>query len=1121
MAFKLISSESLDVLAGELSANLYSGVSSVLDMPKIIIQSAGMQRWLSLRIADNLGITAGVEFYFLNGFFEEVIVSSYASAQAEKLDSLSPDHLKWLIFAVLSELKDEKIFKALNSYIQGDMLKQLQLAHKLAELYDKYTLYRADWLLSWAELGADGYSGEYKDGFWLAELWKIVKSKTKLLSVAELSTNCIEWLASTDFFYSPPVHLFGVSSMPPLYLQILTEASRHMDVYFYYLEVSHEYWGLVRSEKELLRKAGSNYEEGNSLLATFGDRNKDFLNLLTNYAADSGFVEKENEVYGSHNDVTDCQLPLMSRLQAGVRFMTQPVKKSVVASSDRSVQFHSCCGRMRQVQALYQSLLDCFNVDNSLKPKDILVLTPVIRDFVPYIRAVFGSVSRDSNKYIPFTISDRAVIDDNNVCRGLLSVLRLFSGRFKVSEVWNIYSDPIFFECNGGVTEELDDVCGWINKLQTHWGVDGEHKKSVNGIIDNECTWKEAEERLLLGYATGDQDTLFELRDGRKLLGVDVSGSIDALEHWLMFLAKIFDFKKRYSRVSTAVEWIDFTRSLLEGFYSQSGNQKQDILLILDELAQVFFDVGISLDELAFDVYFSEFSSALESVTSGTGFIMGGVTFCQFQPMRNIPGKIICMLGMDDGAFPRIIKPVTFDIAVKQRRLCDPSLKLDDQGGFLETILSVSEKLLIFYSGLGVKKGEELVPAVPIELLRDYIGRYYLDADGGNGVLDQLTISHPLQSFSNKYFVSEDGNKLTSYSVEDYNVAVKIISQGRKSTNDLVLAQSVDIAESIAVQPILSLAELIKFFQSPCRYYLQQECNIYMESLDQVLPEDAERLATDRGYKLHDIKYDILQKRISGAQKEDIFNSIEAARVLPIGRLGSDTFGRLYEETDALANVLSGINYSNSGDLAGNILVDICTDSMKNMGEVKLEYTLEALNDLESIKVNTFYYFSNSISWRNLISVWLKHLVYSAVLNENEYFESHLYNSSGKLEFGYSRFSFLEAQRSLQNYIFGYYTGLNCPLPVFKGASLEYGKQRTSSRSAKTVEEALLLASQKYRGSGFGTDYPDSKDQYIAKCYGSDFTDNAQNMEDFVYWAEKLVLPVYEFNRAKELGKGK
>ena len=1121
MAFKLISSETLDVLAGELSANLYSGVSSVLDMPKIIIQSAGMQRWLSLCIADKLGITAGVEFYFLNGFFQDVIVSSYASAQPEKFGSLSSEHLKWLIFSVLGEIHSEKTFSALHNYIQGDMLKQLQLAHKLAELYDKYTLYRADWLLSWEEYGAEGYNGEYKDGIWLAELWKIIKTKTKLSSVAELSAKCIDWLASTDSFYSPPVHLFGVSSMPPLYLQVLTEASRHMDVYLYYLEVSHEYWGLVRSEKELLRKAGSNYEEGNSLLATFGDRNKDFLNLLTNYAADSGFVEHENEVHGSHNDVTDCQLPLMSRLQAGVRFMTQPVKKSVVAIADTSVQFHSCCGRMRQVQALYQSLLDCFNTDDSLKPKDILVLTPVIKDFIPYIRAVFGSVSRDSNKYIPFTISDRAVIDDNKICRGLLGILRLFSGRFKVSEVWNVYSNPIFFESNGGQIEELDDVCYWINKLQTHWGIDGKHKKSINGIIDNECTWKEAEERLLLGYATGNQDKLFCLQNGQKLLGVDVSNSIDALEHWLKFLARIFDFKRRFSRVSKAVEWIDFTRSILDVFYSQAGSLRQDILFTLDELEQVFVDVEMSRDDLSFDVYFTEFSSALECVTSGAGFIMGGVTFCQFQPMRNIPGKIICMLGMDEGAFPRIVKPVTFDIAAKQRRLCDPSLKFDDQGVFLETLLSVSEKLLIFYSGRGVKKGEELAPAAPIELLRDYIGRYYLDADGGNDILGQLTVYHPLQSFSNKYFGSECSVNLISYSMEDYQVAQKILSNDSISYKELIPAQSSEIAESIIAQPILSLAELIKFYQSPCRYYLQQECNIYFEPMDEVLPEDAERLSTDRGYKLHDIKNYILHKRISGVQKDEIFNIVEATRVLPIGRLGSDAFEIIYKETEALVDVLSGIVCLNSNDLVGNLTVPVCDDSKDVLGEVKFEYTLDALNDLNGINVNIIYSFSSGISWRNLISVWIKHLVYSVVLNESEYFESHLYNSTGKLEFGYSRFSAVEAQGYLQNYILGYYTGLNKPLPVFKGASLEYVKQRKSSRGAKTVEDALWLASQKYKGGNFSADYPDSQDQYISKCYGRDFTETAQNTTEFLYWTEKLVLPLYEVNRAKELGRGK
>ncbi len=1117
MSFILINNESLDALALELSANIGKGVDGVLQMPRIIIQSAGMERWLALKLADRLGISAGVEYSFLHGFFEEVIVAAYAREHGIDIRLLDPACLRWRLFALLGETEGEIDFKTLNDYMQGDMLKRYQLASKLAEIYDRYTLYRADWLRAWEHDGGLGYAGLNREGYWLAELWLRLKKGTDQQSVAELSDLCVAWLRQAPDFSSSPIHIFGVSSMPPLYLQLFTEVAKLIDVYFYYLEVSHEFWGLVRSEKELLRKPGSNYEEGNTLLAAFGNRNKDFFNLLTTFAADGGFIERERVVQESSSGITNSTTPLLQRLQAGIRFMENPQEQSVVQPEDRSVEFHSCYGRMRQVQALYQSLLQLFAEDEALMPNDILVLTPAINDFVPYIRAVFGGVAKSSELFIPYTVSDRAVLDYDPLCRSLLGVLHLFSGRFKVSEVWEVFSDPVMLETLPLDSADLDDISQWLGELQVHWGLDAKQRQRMSGVYSGDCTWQEAEERLLLGYATGGAGGVFTLADGRGILGVDVSGNIAAFEIWFEFLSKLFMLYELFVKVGTAAEWLVFIRRVHSEFYSGLEGQTQGLLSVIAELEDSFTQAGTEGVELSYEVFVEALSTVAQSANYGAGFIMGGVTFCQFQPMRNIPARIICMLGMDDGAFPRFFRPPAFDIAQQERRLCDPSLKLDDQGVFLETILSAWGRLLIYYSGRGLKKGEELSAALPVEMLREYIKRHYFAETGD--ILEQITCWHPLQSFSGQYFRSQ-GSGLINYSKSDYKIAQQICSGAVKSEAAYFQLPELDYGKIDVSIIDINIAELVRFFQNPCKYFLQHRCGVHYAVVRDDLPEDGERLSLDTGYKLHDLLRSILQLRLEGREHDEILGLIEAERTLPIGEYAGKYFTALYAQTDRVAEIMESALPASLQEYAGILELPVSLAEGKEPVVAELSYVLPELTVLREDNTYIAYHFSQKATWNSISEFWLTHVVYSAVVEDALDFESRLYNKSGDVELGYSRFSNEQAKKIICAYLQGYLQGQVRPLPLFRGASLNFVKQRIAPRSPKTVEQALRVAVDSYSGSGFAGGYPDNADQYVRRCFGADFTETMHDVTAFVVCAENYVQPALLYSVDKTAGKG-
>ena len=114
-------------------------------------------------------------------------------------------------------------------------------------------------------------------------------------------------------------------------------------------------------------------------------------------------------------------------------------------------------------------------------------------------------------------------------------------------------------------------------------------------------------------------------------------------------------------------------------------------------------------------------SAALDQTGFGFGFMTGGVTFCAMLPMRSIPFRVICLLGMDGEAYPRQSKPLGFDYMARYPRRGDRSRRNDDRYLFLEAILSARERLYISYVGQSIQDNTAIPPSVLVSELIDYV----------------------------------------------------------------------------------------------------------------------------------------------------------------------------------------------------------------------------------------------------------------------------------------------------------------------------------------------------------------------------------------------------------------
>ena len=122
--------------------------------------------------------------------------------------------------------------------------------------------------------------------------------------------------------------------------------------------------------------------------------------------------------------------------------------------------------------------------------------------------------------------------------------------------------------------------------------------------------------------------------------------------------------------------------------------------------------------------------------------------------MRSLPFRVICLLGMNDGVFPRRENSVEFDLMAGAWRPGDPSKGDEDRYLMLETLLCTRQALYISYSGRSLKDNSECQPSVLLRELLDFVdGECRQDSNACQSVSQRLTTQHPMQAFSaNNYY---------------------------------------------------------------------------------------------------------------------------------------------------------------------------------------------------------------------------------------------------------------------------------------------------------------------------------------------------------------------------------
>jgi exodeoxyribonuclease V gamma subunit len=1092
-----------EVLIRELGA-LVGGMSQdPFTKETLVVQGRGMERWLSMQLADQLGVWANPEILSLRGLLD---MCFKRILDAEPHPGFDPDSLMWSLAEILPGLVKQPGFEPIRRYLERDEddRKRFQLARQLANTFYQYMTYRPEMIAEWqAEERAKVADPDER---WQSTLWRALVERLGPNHLVGRANELVRQLAREDTAIDglpDRVSIFGLSSLPRLYLDLFSALSNRLELHLFILSPTREYWADIASPKESRRALGQDAGqdatslhllESHSLLGSLGELGRDFQQMLED---EGSYIEAETDLYQDPRDEGQSMLRVLQSDMLNLRVRGEARAASSddpradadderlpLDLEDRSIRVHSCHSPMREVEVLREELLACFEALPSLEPRDVVVMTPDIETYAPYIDAVFGvrSHKRDAiamgEGAIPFRIADRGPQTCDQVALAFRCGLDFVGSRFTAAAALDLLDLDCVREKFGFEAQDLEIVKTWIVESGIRWGVDGAHRESLDQPGNSENTWRFGLDRLLLGYGMPSEPRA--LFHGVRPLDAVEGQSAERLGRTLDYCEFLFDQREKLALPRHPEQWRDALLGFLADLAQRDDeNSEQHLLLrrVLDAIAKQAADAGFAADVSLVSMR-AQIDRGLSHARTPSGFLAAGVTFCELVPMRSIPFQVVCLLGLNEDAFPRVRQPRGFDLVAKHPRVGDRTTRSDDRYLFLEALLAARERLVISFVGQSIKDGSALSPSVVVDELLDSLAESFASsgasqAERRSAVRDAVLFEHPRQATSFRYF--ERGSRFDAHSALYCEAAAQLAKSQQPDSRFIEsplrdlgalggsVAPAVEAGEAGEVEEEgideIDLDQLIAFFRNPARHFVRGRMQI-------ALREDGDELALREPFELDALDRFKLGTQLldwlgSGASEREAYALAKGSGRLPHGLAGQIAFDDLMHSVVSIATRVQELTdgattrkASFAIEIAGARLSGELAD-LAPRGQILSRFAkLEGVGEL---------------------GAWIRHLVLQVAAADPK-----AHGFGGSFEFGdieldtyligrpvksdgrtVVRFAKVEApKQTLAQLVALFRDGRRAPLPLFPRTSRVYAER---TLAGKDREAALRVAKAKFR----------------------------------------------------------
>lgn len=1067
--FNLFQSNRMSVLARTFCARNSAQGDPFVPLA-VIVQNNELSRWLKHSLAAEQGVAANVKSRFLMDFLWDL----QEDAPPQEESPFVPSRLVWRVMALL---RDEKnLAPALRAYLgqPGDAnLRRYQLSDEIAKLFDRYLRLRPEWMLKWAE-------GDNRPApralHWQPRLWRALleglgeQGEQHRAALRQALLRQLESGSHPLRNLPPRVSIIGFSSLPPPQLQILQALAKHIEVDLYFLNPCRHYWGDIASHKEQARRAmrrelrgnpaaatGADYQEiGNPILASLGQQGREYLDALLELPETIS-----EERFEEHGDDTALGLVKndIQELAFGGEFGPNAAPQPQPLPDQDSLQIHACHSPLREVEVLHDELLRLMASRPDLLPGDILVLAPDISRYAPFIHSVFGATEAPdesrADKLIPFSIARRPLTEESTLVSGFLALLQLPESRLSSADAVELLDLPAIARRFGMTADDVQQhIIPWLQQTGARWELDGPNKARRWQVPEERHnTWEFALDRLLAGFAMTDA----ALWNG--VLPFETPPDKAQLIAGLCrFVERLGQLRKQLSQARPVRAWQTLLFGLLEDFFLAADDDENEELERLRELAREF--VAIQVDGPEEDLscallrhWMQERLGAAEGRRSRLRY--GTAQFANMNVMRCIPRRVICLLGLNDGDYPKQERQHSFDLMSPQNdsahkgnlgarkgdlgvRKGDLSLREDERYQFLEILLCAEEVFYLSYVGRGARDNLERPPSVVVAEWLDYLQALFGE--------EIKPVEHSLQPFNPRYY---QGGRFQSW---------QPLWREALTNPDSAPLEFCD--DELPPDPALAcqrLEQLEKFFSHSGKYFLQQRLKVYFSDDSALELKDAESFSLDalESYQLADAALASLAQgdSIEAWQERELVRGQVLAGADGRSQLRGGV-ERAKELHDRLANYLKEEQTPRNGELY--------------LADAAVEYRLE-----EVYGGRHLYYRVGDLKPKYRIVPWLRHLALNAAGHE---LPTVMVARDRTVHF--KPLTAAQARESLEALLKLYRQGLTRPLLLPPQASCDFYETYAKTNN---VDEACQAATNAWDG-GYWRD-GEGSDPYWARLF--------------------------------------
>jgi len=1022
---------------------------------RIIVPNRDNARWLQFQLASLNSITANVHYQLPAEWMWSEIRMLHPGLPEKLASDLNP--MKWAVMEMLSENKTPETAAILRNYLdvpdeENRIIRCWQMSGLIASVFDKYMVHRPDMITAWEY---DRKTTQNSHEVWQKDLWKNLKNYWNTYyddvtgySRTDLQKELLQKVESgeADRNAGTPLYIFHPGKLPGPVTGVIAAYSKHLPVYLFTCRLIDSFKNELTDDvylEEMLKEEISADQLWHPLISDD-----------TRSKVESHFKREEEDTF-------------LKSVQNSILSGKAQNKK---AEPDHSLRIHSCHSPLREMETLQEFLLECFEESDDLRPDDIAVVSPVIDTYAPFIHAVFGN-SDGSVPRIPYSIAGSGHGQTDMLSGVFKKLLEMIDSRWQATDVVEIlHNKPVMqkFELDESDVIEIRD---WIVKNNVTWGIDLAHRKEFQQPENKSNTFQAALDRLWTGSIFDLNDFQF-VNETPAWHGLDSSDSNELLGRFSAFIHTMKQIYLQTHSENTVSEWCEKAMNWIDALFPSVSHDYRyyelaESILSISEEGKISGFQG----RIPFEIFKNRLISKIETGFSSSVSFTGGILFSPMVPLRNIPFKVVAMVGLNEENFPRNITSPEFDLIQNSPLPYETTAKDEDRHLFIQYVMAAGRKLLISYIGRSAEDNEKIPPSVILEKWMDIVQER-------TGVSKKLLISEKsLHGFTGKALDMEMSRSET-YSMVASSAVENTGKSGFYITNKKT--------EPVAKKEV-TVSDLETFYRHPLKYYLQKNIGAYLSDFDDRLGKEYFSDDALLNYKLAGPALNWLEYGIAPEAIKKLFtNSGSVPEGLP-GEMIADSV--LHNSQ----NVLQALQDKSGSDKKSSI------DINKSLNGIELQGKIDTFSENGYVDL-----FLSSKNGKNLVTAWIRYLVL-LLMKDTGRIENHILFNAKKDEGNWVSFKEVgDAASVLANLLQIYLDGQHQPFLFAPDTAFTFAE----ANSGDDINKAVRKAETKWFGSQYV--FAENDDPVYSLWFGrqnplerSEFIDNAQRVfNDLIFHIE-------------------